>query len=653
MTSLFETPHAVERLGEALFLKLPVYASARPYTPIYIHPGLYDELFTPGQSWQKKAQTLSELFSVTLDPVAPSAKQAGWAYVDYQADPHWRSMAGNLGSGRAYYAGKYFNIKGEKTPLAISPRKRFADGFLEMERGIWEAVVSNTLADECSVGIANILAILDLHETCEVEWRTHAVPRVKIIRIDRDGALDRLSHFLHAASLSAAPDLQHTAKQFGKLEAEKFAHRITHGAWSPGNISLQGHLIDFDTVAAVKGRHAQHSSSPAYIENYFGYEWMGQQKLLEMLAADPRLNAQNIPAPALISTMLSARVQHISERLAYLMGFENHAEVWLEYRTAFDALTEQFLQLAPLAYPKKDALFCKDGVSNTIHGFDIACFMRHYLLLKHSGQFTVSRALAMMTDITLVEAPFSETTPAHMSEAERQHVEQSVYQTLDGTLLRSHEDFNRWTEFARGFIVAYDALFEDIQKEFQPDVNALEARAYVLNEDRFYFLPAFTPTYHLSCQASNLTPQQMDERIQGLIFASTRMPVRDESGFLHTDVRLYREGMFYWQMDGAGGCRPVFQFHGDGLAASAKIPPGKACCFTIDGFEIPAIAVLQKPNKLVIQGEMQPTSHLLAQAYREKPLMFYEILIKWDNTCLTLTDFLEIPADGAVFPDRE
>ncbi len=653
MDSLFDIPEAVKRMGESLFLKLPLYASPQSHTPIYINHALYDEIFGSESEWQNKAQKITELLSVTLDPGLSAQKQMGWAYVDYQSDPHWGSMAGNLGSGRAYYTGKYFNIKGEKTPLAVSSRSRFSDGFLEMERGIWETVVSNSLVHEFSVGIPNVLAILDMHETCHVEWRNEAVPRVKIIRIDRDGALDRVSHLLHTPKPINVTELKQTAEQFGKLEAEKFTYRITHGAWSPGNISMQGHLIDFDTVAAVKGRHAQHSSSPAYIENYFGFEWMGLKKILEVLAADARINVDNIAADTLVELMMLSRQQQISRRLSYLMGFENHDDAWHMFRDEFDVLTQQFLTLASIAYPKKDALFCKNGSSNTIHGFDIACFMRHYPLMKHAGEFTNPKALSLMMDITLVDMPFLETIPLWLTDSERLHLQQLVYARLDTQLMRSSEDLQRWMEIARDFIGAYDYLFASIQQKFSTDTQNLEARAYVINEDRFYFLPAFTPTYLLSRQAKNLSPQQMDARIQEFIFASKRKPIRNESGFFITDTKLFKEGTFFWQLDGAGACYPVFRFQLDGLAMFPEMKSSTNYSFTIDGLEVPATVIEETEKSLVIRGTKLPIAHLLAHAYREKALMFYEILIKWGQNWMALTDFLEIPTDEAGPNKRE
>jgi hypothetical protein len=244
--------------------------------------------------------------------------------------------------------------------------------------------------------------------------------------------------------------------------------------------------------------------------------------------------------------------------------------------------------------------------------------MRHYPLMKRTGQFTGKKALELMVDITLLDAPFVETLPAQMSEPERLHLQQSVYTTLDAQLVHSQTDFERWTEFARDFILAYDALFEAIRSKFSVDIQELEARAYVLNEDRLYFLPAFTPTYLLALHAKNLSPQQMDARIQDLIFAGKRTPIRDNNGFISTDIRLFQQGTFCWQLDGVGACYPVFRFQYDGLVTLPKIKPATSYCLKIDGIDVPATVIEQTENTLVIRGEKVPTTHLLAHAYREK-----------------------------------
>ena len=129
-------PASFKRLGKDLFLPVPLYRAKKRYKPVYINAALFNRLFRPGKtlSFEEMAVFIQAYFNFTFEKEKGSGEPIGTAYVDRQADPLDLSLSGNLGSGRAYYVGKYFNIKGEKTPLAISSKRRFSDGLLEMER---------------------------------------------------------------------------------------------------------------------------------------------------------------------------------------------------------------------------------------------------------------------------------------------------------------------------------------------------------------------------------------------------------------------------------------------------------------------------------------------------------------------------------------
>src|ERR1700722_9644461 len=188
---LFATPDAVARLGDEVFLKLPLYKAKTAYRAVYINDRLFQKYFDALNltSWQEKADFIAGYFSFTLAADISTGEQIGWAHVDRQADPTDISLGGNLGSGRAYYVGKHFNIKGEKTPLAVSNMRRISDGYLEAERGIWETVAANALKNDLQSGVTPVLAILDMLETCSVVWRDKPVARVKIVRVDDSGTL--------------------------------------------------------------------------------------------------------------------------------------------------------------------------------------------------------------------------------------------------------------------------------------------------------------------------------------------------------------------------------------------------------------------------------------------------------------------------------
>ena len=232
---LYQHPLSIERLGKAIFIKLPLYEAKVPLEPIYINDTLFNTLFQKNLSWQKQSVVIKQVFSITLDMKQSTGKQCGWAFVDKQGeDPYGISLMGNQGSGRAYYTGTCFNIKGEKTPLATSTSPNHSNGILNMGDGIWSALIGNSLFEEFSVKPSPVLAILRIDPQ-----------RCIIVRIDDSGALDRITHLFYHPIPLTAKQLYQTAKNLGHLEADKSIHRILHGAWSAGNTSLLGHLIDW------------------------------------------------------------------------------------------------------------------------------------------------------------------------------------------------------------------------------------------------------------------------------------------------------------------------------------------------------------------------------------------------------------------------
>ena len=67
------------------------------------------------------SKNISEYFSITLDKDKSNCEAIGKGFADRQSDPTGLALSGNQGSGRAYFFGKFFNIKGDKTTLATSP----------------------------------------------------------------------------------------------------------------------------------------------------------------------------------------------------------------------------------------------------------------------------------------------------------------------------------------------------------------------------------------------------------------------------------------------------------------------------------------------------------------------------------------------------
>lgn len=630
-----QLPGAVKRMGKDIFVKLPLFRSKKRYIPIYINKVLYEEFFGKVASHKEMTKKIADMFSVTIDPDEARRGQIGWAYTDRQYDPLNIALKDNLGSGRAYYIGKNFNLKGEKTPLATSSDPYFSNGFLEAERGIWEALISNTLDGDMETGVPPILAILDTKELCFVQWRKELVKRVRIIRIDRKGALDRLTHtFLNKAPLSKKVLLE-TARCFGRQEGEKFMGRILHGAWSAGNISLKGDLMDFDTVCAVKGRAPQFSANLWHHENFFGYEWEGQTKILKSLCDDAAINSKRMDYESLHQVMVTAMDYHIALGFLSLMGFKETKKIFTHYRQEVEILARDFSQLARKFYPKRDGLVALVGLCHLIHVFDFSAFFRIYPLLKRTGRFTTERGLSVMCDGELLQNALLPSALTGRPQEEVRYLEEHVFTHFTDHCVSSERQLKNLRVKTAKFIERYDALFNKIMRAFPENIYAVEARAYVINEDRFYLFPTFTPTYILSKMDGKTKYQQT--LIDLFIRASKRTPATAKTQI--ADIRVYKEGYYCILLDGRGNHQHCFSFFKDQFPKISLTQ--KQWILRIDSQDFES-SIHKSDSTIDFISKKIDNSALVGSLNRETSLMFKDILISYKDTLITPTDFLNL-----------
>lgn len=346
---IHKKPLALERLGAEVFIDVPLYEAKEKYSPLYINETLFSQYFQDNNTnYGHMAQVIQQYFSTTIDPNKAEGKPIGTAYVDKQADPLKISLNNNLGSGRAFYQYDIFNIKGEKTPLAQSERDEYSNGVLELEKSIFETVASNSLYQDANIQLSPILAILDINENCTVHWKNKLCKRAKVIRLDLNGSLNRITHIFQTQRPLTRNELRHTARKIGIMEGEKFLHRIEHGAWSAGNLSEHAHMIDFDTVCAARYRAPQFSFTKWFIDNYFGLEYIGQLKILKSMVEATEINIDRVRYATLEKDLLEAREKHIHQNFAQLMGFE---KVSSRHLPAITPLVNQFIKLSTLCYP--------------------------------------------------------------------------------------------------------------------------------------------------------------------------------------------------------------------------------------------------------------------------------------------------------------
>jgi hypothetical protein len=627
---LYKHPHSIKRLGETIFIKLPLYESQKLYEPIYINNQLFKTLFQKELAWEQQSDFIKHLFSVTLDCTLSNGEHCGWAFVDKQGeDPYEISLMGNKGSGRAFYTGTCFNIKGEKTPLATSKSPIHSNGVLSMEDGIWSALIGNALEEEFNEKPSPVLAILQMdHYRC------------LIVRIDESGSLDRITHLFYNPSPLNAKKLKQTAKSLGRLEAEKFTHRILHGSWSAGNTSLLGHLIDYDSVCAVKGRQAQYSFTPSYPDNYFGFEYLGQIKILKSLCDNLKLNVEGIQLDNLEKIFKKSFEKHILEGLSYLMGFEDFKELANKFQLILKKLTNSFYDLSHYTYYlSSQNLNTNRPASLFFHLFDFSAFFRVYPLLKFSKKFTYQLGLSI-----LMESPGQQEMKYFEDKSEDEELMPRVSEHLAKYLIPFQQGCPKDLEKqALEFIKNYDHVFDLLLQATEHNTNQIATRAYIINEDRFYLFPVFSLELHiLNSLEQNSSPKTLDRFMQNLIKANQRIPKLEMANGYISDFRMFVEGFSHVSINAQGSYQVVFHLYRDKI--NWEINEQDTWHIEVLSELMPSICLIDD-EFIQIRTVDMPISELALHYYRENTLLVQPYILYRNLEKMKTHDLF--------FPDRD
>lgn len=617
---LYIKPECIERLGESIFIKLPLYELEIPLEPIYINDQLFNDFLYDESWWDNKYYFIKKLFSVTLNKTLSNGKECGWAYVDKQAEDAYKiSLMGNQGSGRAYYTGRYFNIKGEKTPLATSTQSQFSNGKLLNYDGIWSTLIGNSLHEEFSVKSSPILAILK-------KTISHCI----IIRIDNNASLDRLTHLFYRPIPFSASKLYKVARNLGCLEAEKFIHRILHGAWSAGNTSLDGHLIDYDSMCAVKGRQLQFSYTSKYIDNFFGFELQGQMKNLKSLCDNLIINVERVQETDLVEELNHSFQYHLALGFIYLMGFEDKESLFHRFNPWINNLVRIFCELSHYTYyTTVENLFTNEPSVLFNHLFDFSAFFRIFPILNFNHQFTLASGLNILMKSSRQEKILSEFY------AKNELREENIINKFKPYLIDMRKRSSKNLEQkALIFIKNYTSLFNTLQKESINTPEELLARAYVINEDRFYLFPVFSVEQLILDLYSNSLPKLINRFIQNLIKASQRSISFDQNRRYISNFRLFVEGFSHIVINAEGTFTVIFCFYPENFPKNIdatdvwEIKLNKQFIsaeyqYTSEGFEVQSTKIL---NKELITHYTRESSFIIH---------FYEIYRNGDKIVLT------------------
>lgn len=607
-------PIALESLGEDIFLKVPLYESKEKYIVKYVNAELFSQYFNDKDiSYEHMAEVISNKFSTTIDKSKSNGKQIGFAYVDMQEDPLKISMSGNLGSGRAFYQDDVFNIKGEKTPLVRSKRPEYSNGVLEFEKSMFETISTNSLYNDTNIKLSPILAILDIKESCRVHWKEKICKRAKIVRMDMNGSLNRVTHIFKSKKSLNRREMLDMAAAFGEQEAEKFLQRIEHGAWSAGNISQYAHMIDFDTVSAVKYRSPQFSFCVWFADNYFGYEHIGQLKILKSLAKCPEINQENVSYIELRKKMLEARKEYLLSNFSKLMGFELPDK---KFRSDIKKLFKLFDKLSRKCYPVPEDLSCKKLECYDCSPFDFSRFFRYYPILKRRGDYDEFKGYELLVN-TFHEFDDFDIANFDREDKNNRFFYNHALKKLNKDFIHNFDELLMLAKECIEFIKMYDKFYDKLLKKNLVNPLQAELNAYSLNEDRTNLFMPHTLSGPIDDNRGKFTDYQIHRAISAAVLSNKRSKNYKLFELIPSDIKVFQEGFFAVLLNDKGLHKLSLNLYTDAFTADEN-----------DNFQIKInnknfpCRFIKENDVISLQSEFQSNLNLIPKSY--KKIEFYK-----------------------------
>lgn len=531
--SKFDIPFSVDLMGSNLFCNQKLYNRAVKLKPLYINEQLYEKLFNKKFDYEEAVDIVSNCFSITIDEKKSNGEEIkSSAFIDFQSDVSDIALNGNKGSGRAYYFGENYNLKGELTPLVTSKDPEYNSGKLPLTSAIHEAMISNVLSTDMNPSCFQTLAIFDNGESFKFIYENKIMPCGIMIRVIKDYDLYRFSHRFVNKIPFTRKELYEISEIFGKEEGDKFVDRLLHGAWSSGNISIKGNLIDFDTAFYTMGRHPQCSFTNKYKTNYFGYEYLGQLMILESII-NSDLNSDSVNIKELEDIVVNSRERRISKRFVSFMGLDSN--IYEKYKRDIDLLSEEFELLSKKTFANFDLFgvnYCKSNMCNI---FDFSKFFRYYQILKNNGKCDIVDLLSLLVnrEAILVDSNNVDEKIVH-----------KIEDYFKDILIKDISQYSKDMLKAVEFINKYDELNDLIIEENNIDVVNKAIKSYIFNEDRKYLTFEESIRFELLDLYENeqISNERIHEIINSIINFSSRKVVDNVNC---CDLLIFEEGDFY------------------------------------------------------------------------------------------------------------
>ncbi|MFZ5952785.1 MAG: hypothetical protein ACOYXC_18930 [Candidatus Rifleibacteriota bacterium] len=531
-------PTAISRLGEKTFVRMKAWRLMPEKTSIvYFGYGLLKDAKGRTLTHDETELLVNSCLLLTVDPENPNrSNEEVEVFVDRQADPMNMSLNGNQGSGRAFYHGSCFNLKGiGKTVLATSGDPNHSNGRLDLVSALWEAICSNVIATNLQTGSAPVLAVIDTGQQIKVPWRDGLYPGGSIIRIDTDGQLDRPTHAFFRNQPISENEFLKFAANLGRQDGEKFIERILHGCWSAGNVSMNGHFIDYDTVLALRTRAPQWSYRANWLSNFFGLEGDGQKKLLKAMSDHP-INRDAVSEKKLWQAFDQERYRQICKRMPDLMGFNNIDEVQSVTNNSneYFKLVDTFIELSALMHPDFAATAPWHEHNSELAVFDFSRLFRFFPIWLDGHEFNCDEAMKLLKNPALRPGSLAEMTV---------DVEKHLKQFF---CVESSHKKRATTRKARWFVDTLHSMMQKFRCRHPEKWRQLMVKAWVVNEDRTYincrpgndFLVALVQLL----KADKIDSTAFAKMIQLIIKSCDRVFKPDIQKEHQTDIRIYLNG---------------------------------------------------------------------------------------------------------------
>ena len=543
MEEIIETPHIKELFKDDNLCIQDVYNAKENYNVVYINSKLYEEIFNEKYEWEKAKQKITEKFSITLDEEKSNKQVIGKAYSDKQLDPTGMALSGNLGSGRAYFYDYNFNIKGDKTKLATSPKSIYSNGKYALSAAIKETVIANILAKDFTIPTFETLAILDKQERFDFEdeyMDADDIIRKEIynlscsieIRVNKERELYRVSNSLINKDKYTTEELEKFCKKLAKIEANKFCDRFLHGSWSVGNISTNGNLIDFDTATFVKGRFPQYSNTKKYKSNYFGYELLGQKLMIKSILNNTNIENVTNTQKSLEDMMDEEYEKNMKIRFCDLIGLEYNLH-YKKYSKYINSLCKKFNILSRKFLPNYYETNVVEDNGDITNLFDFSRFFQKYLIYKKQNKNNMLLGMKLL----LNDTEYIEYEKIGM-------IKEKIDEFFEKDLV-DKDTIDYFINDAMDFVQEYDELFSEISKEL--DLSNIKLKQYVINADRNYLYGNKNIYGELSYAYD--TKQIDNNSINTIINALIKTNVRNNYNKNEENIlglQLYKDFLTYW-----------------------------------------------------------------------------------------------------------